>query len=139
MLQFLNSAILTLASEHQAQSHAPSTLDALLRLPEHQPIPVWEGASHGTIYGCPKINHAFRAWHDACHILGRFPFTLEGERLACEMQIAQLRAAYPSAPLSVARFLRAEVIGQAEYFARWEHFPKDQAAFFAAYMEQSNG
>lgn len=32
-------------------------------------IIVWTGASNRTIFGAPEINHAFRAWHDWCHLV----------------------------------------------------------------------
>lgn len=93
---------------------------------------VWEGASDKTIWRDARVNHAFRAWHDQCHIRVNAGFTLAGERLACEEQIRELMAAYPRAH-SMAALIRAEVIGQAEHFARTGIFPEDQIAFHAAY------
>jgi hypothetical protein len=98
---------------------------------------VFDGASDHTIYKCPRVNHAFRAWHDAQHIVQRVGFDLAGERAACEGQIRELLARYPSAPREVIALIRAEVIGQAEHFAAFGEFPVDQAAFITTYLEQS--
>lgn len=35
--------------------------------------------------------HAFRAWHDWCHLKGGFPFNLGGECAAVRMQLAMVR------------------------------------------------
>lgn len=95
---------------------------------------VWDGASSGTIWGDARNNHAFRAWHDSHHISGQFSFTREGEAAACEYQIAQLYVAFPGAPKSWAAVIRAEVIGQADYFVAFGRFPTDQLAFFRDYL-----
>lgn len=89
---------------------------------------VWDGASDRTIWRDARVNHAFRAWHDDCHIRAGVGFTLVGERAACELQIRELMAAHPQAH-AMAAIIRAEVIGQAEYFAATGSFPEDQIAF----------
>lgn len=93
---------------------------------------VWDGASDKTIWRDARVNHAFRAWHDECHIRMNAGFTLAGERLACEEQCRELLAAHPRA-FALANVIRAEVIGQAEHFAATGEFPEDQIAFHAAY------
>lgn len=127
----LNSAILELAPRFDARSNAPATFGDLMRHGSSI-LPVWDGASNATIYKDPRVNHAFRAWHDACHVAGQYDFTLEGERAACEMQQRQLVERYPSAPQWALDLLHTEVIGQAEYFAAHGAFPLDQEAFHAA-------
>ncbi len=113
----------------------PHTPAAFLRgLVTGDGLKVWAGASDATIYGDARVNHAFRAWHDACHLRGGLGFTLEAERAACAMQERELLTRYPGA-LPIAAMLRAEIIGQAEHFAAFGEFPTDQAAFIAAYME----
>lgn len=129
-------AILALAPlGFEARAIAPATFAQVMECERsHGRVIVWEGASDGTIYSDPKVNHAFRAWHDACHIAGEHGFTLDGERATCERQIASLRIHFPRAPIFIDTLLRAEVIGQAEHFARTGEFPADQAAFIADYL-----
>lgn len=93
---------------------------------------VWDGASDRTIWRDARVNHAFRAWHDDCHLRVAAPFTLAGERRACEEQIRQLLAAYPGAH-AIARTIYVEVIGQAEHYATFGTFPEDQVAFHNTY------
>lgn len=38
----------------------------------------------------PSTYHAFRAWHDWCHLNGGHPFSLQGECAAVRMQLAML-------------------------------------------------
>lgn len=122
----LNRLILELAPRHIARAQAPSTFAELMRSPD---LVVWDGASDATIYGDARVNHAFRAWHDACHIAGGFEFTLAGEMLACEMQCRQVLQRYPRVHGRILAMIRAEVIGQAEHFAATGLFPEDQIAF----------
>ena len=95
---------------------------------------VFDGASDATIYEDAAVNHAFRAWHDACHIERRLGFTLAAEREVCELQIVQALQRYPNIPARVLRLIRAEVTGQAEHFAVYGQFPIDQAAFIRRYI-----
>ena len=131
LIRDLNQIILSLAPAYEARDVAPATYAELVTAPR---LIVWSGASEGTIYRDARVNHAFRAWHDAAHIAGGFAFDLDGERAACEYQIAQMRRALPLVPDLFARVIRAEVIGQAEYFATHGAFPSNQAAFIAAYL-----
>jgi hypothetical protein len=126
----LNQAILALAPPFEARPIAPAGLADLTALPH---MIVWDGASDATIYGDARVNHAFRAWHDACHVDGQFPLTLAGERAACEFQIGTLLKRFPLAPARWLHIIRAEIVGQAEHYAVHGEFPADQAAFFATY------
>jgi hypothetical protein len=101
---------------------------------------VWSGGSTNTIYEDAKVNYAFRAWHDLCHWWGAFPFTVDGEIETCEMQCRQLVHFYGDNDVtrSWCAVLRAEVIGQAEYFERHKRFPDNQTAFVTAYMADLN-
>lgn len=132
----LNSLVLRMAPPHEARATAPGSFHDLMGAAGLARVPVWEGASEGTIYGDARVNHAFRAWHDAAHIAGGFAFTLAGERAACEYQIAGARKLFPRLPAWIVRAIRAEVTGQAEYFATHGIFPADQSAFFT---EATNG
>jgi hypothetical protein len=121
-----NVAILGLAPVHLAQALAPSTFAEVMRSPS---LVVWEGASDATIFRDARVNHAFRAWHDSLHIAGAHDFTLTGEIATMKAQCAALREAFPSAPQWAFDILRAEVQGQAEYFAAHGTFPANQIAF----------
>jgi hypothetical protein len=136
----LNRLILSMAPCYEASPHAPQTDQELFARHlggKGALIRVWDGASDGSIYGDARVNHAFRAWHDSCHVIGRFPFTLQGETDTCELQIAQARQAWPNMPEVIARAIRCEVIGQADYFTEHGYFPEDQAAFFRSYMKDA--
>lgn len=125
-----NRVILELAPRYDARPLAPASLADLMRLDlERAPLPVWEGASDATIYGDARVNHAFRAWHDAAHIAGAHAFTLEGEADTCAAQKRDVLAAYPRAPMSWLALLDAEIIGQAAHYARTGEFVTDQNAF----------
>ena len=126
MLRHLNQAILSLAPAFDARDHAPASFSELRQC---ERMVVWAGASERTIYRDPRVNWAFRAWHDAAHLAIDAPFTLAGERAACEYQIAELLRAFPCAPASAVHLIRREVIGQAEHFAATGQFPADQIAF----------
>ena len=124
-----NRIILELAPRFDARPIAPATLADLLALDPSAPLPVWDGASDYTIHGDARINHAFRAWHDAAHIATHGRFTLAGESEVCERQKADILARYPRAPRLWLDLLDAEINGQAAYFAARGEFPADQIAF----------
>lgn len=124
-----NRVILELAPRFEARAIAPATLADLLALEHGAALPVWEGASDCTIYGDARINHAFRAWHDAAHIATAGRFDLDGEREVCEEQKRAVLRAYPRAPSLWLALLDAEINGQAAHFAATGEFPADQFAF----------
>lgn len=129
----LNQLVLAMAPAYVAQPMAPQSLQELLQADRSAPLPVWDGASEGTIYGDPRVNHAFRAWHDACHVARGFSFDLQGEIAACRYQIETLRRRFPSVPQRICRYIEAEIIGQAAHYAEHGTFPADQFAFFEEY------
>jgi hypothetical protein len=134
----LQTAILALAPRHRATPRVPvlgaGNAPEEITFDSDGAMLVWDGASEATIYRDPKVNHAFRAWHDAQHIRARAGFTLAGERIACERQCRELQTRFPGVPERVLRLIRAEVIGQAEYFAQHGSFPIDQAKFIEEYL-----
>lgn len=131
-----NRVILEFAPLHVARIVAPGTLAELRQCAAlGGPLVVWEGESARTVYGCARVNHAFRAWHDAEHVAGGYAFNLEGERAACEAQALAVLRRYPSAPRRWLALLRAEIIGQAEHFARFGAFPSDQIEFMRQTLE----
>ena len=117
---------------------APDSLDQLNRVIEDSGrMLVWDGASESTIFADPETNYAFRAWHDWCHHKGQFAFDREGERQAAEMQCEHIRELYGNSRLSsyMQRLVKAEVLGQAEYFDIHGKFPENQRAFDLAYIK----
>ena len=114
-----------LAPNYTARSIAPSTFPEIMEAPGI----VWDGASDATIWGDAHTNHAFRAWHDACHIAGQFDFTLAGEIATCEAQKRALLRFAPRAPAWALRLLDAEITGQALHYAQHGAFPLDQRRF----------
>lgn len=126
----LNNAVLTLApSQWEAKALAPASLADLMRSPR---IVVWDGASDATIYRDAKVNHAFRAWHDAGHIELAAPFTLEGERAVMRWQQGQVLERWPNAPRWLLDLIRVEVEDQSEYFETHGTFPINQEGFHNA-------
>ncbi len=126
MLRAFNQAILSLAPVYSVSDHAPELFPDLMQA---GPLVIWAGASEGTIYDDARVNWAFRAWHDQCHKLGQFDFTLAGEIATHNMQARQLAEAFPRAPMLWFNVLRAEVIGQAHYSEEHGFFPADQNHF----------
>lgn len=88
---------------------------------------VWAGASDKTVFGCPALNWAFRAWHDSVHMAVMGEFTRQGETLVALEQIVQARRVLDSPDAD--KTLWQEVIGQLDYLDKWGHFPEDQVAF----------
>lgn len=124
----LNRAILAMAPSFTVSDHAPQTMAELVQC---ERMIVWAGGSDHTIYADPAVNWAFRAWHDTAHLahIERHTFDLDGEALACELQILQLRRRFENMPERWAQILRAEIIGQAQYLERTGAFPVDQYDF----------
>ena len=53
-------------------------------------IMVWSGESSNTVYSAPRVNWAFRAWHDSIHLAYGLDFSLQGEERTAERQCAAL-------------------------------------------------
>ena len=93
-----------------------------------------------TIFGDPRTNWAFRAWHDTCHLLADADFSLEGEKKAADLQIKQMWAFMGKgsavAPL-FERLIHAEVVGQAEYFFETGKYPENQYDWAVEYLRKT--
>jgi hypothetical protein len=129
--------VLAMAPRFDARAVAPETFADINRAYDPAaPIIVWQGASERTIFGCPKINHAFRAWHDWRHIAGQHDFTLAGEIATMRAQQHALIAAHGDNVYTrhCARIIACEVQGQAEHFARTGAFPVDELQFAKEYL-----
>jgi hypothetical protein len=139
----LNVAILQMANQlfplgFDVADEAPATYEELTtRLDAGNRMVVFSGGSDHTIYGDPEINACFRAWHDWCHWRGRHDLTFGSEQAVAEMQAAQLLTLYGNTRSSRrwADIIRAEVIGQAEFYRRHKLFPDDQYGFIEAYLK----
>lgn len=131
LLPELNAVVLGLAPQYTARPQAPETFGELMRA---GPLTVWDGASDRTIWGDARVNHAFRAWHDARHIDGLCAFDPEGEARACELQCRDILAAYPRAPQLWLDAVRAEVNGQVQFYVNTGTFPVDQVALVRAIL-----
>lgn len=122
----LNERILELAPRFTLSDRAPNTFPELCAQAAGSLV-VWPGASERTIYGCPRVNWAFRAWHDLIHLQLGADFTLEGE-----VRVAKEQARLLGDRLG--ELVLAEVKGQAEYYQRHGYFPVDQVSFIQNYL-----
>lgn len=138
----LNQAILDITAEllpngFDVSPHAPSTYQELkARMGRTGRLVVYAGASDRTIYGDPAVNHAFRAWHDHCHLEGGHDTSFVGEVATCRLQTRHLLHRYGDSwrTWRWQRIVEAEIIGQARHFDRHGQFPVDQARFVSAYL-----
>jgi len=105
-----------------------------LRYSETGKIHVWTGSSENTIFGDPKINHMFRAWHDCTHIVNDLGYEPLNEILVGKIQAEQLPYSW--------RFERdlidAEVTGQVLYFVANNEFISDQRQFTLDYLNNKH-
>ena len=139
----LNEVVLEMARRllpkgFEVSDDAPQTFEELkYRLDAGAPMVVWSGGSTSSIYADPYVNYAFRAWHDWCHWTGGHGFTLAGEHAVYRMMCSHLIQYYgPTLKTrSWCRILRAEILGQLQYFLRCGKYPDDQRAFIERYLE----
>jgi hypothetical protein len=93
--------------------------------------------SDHTIFGEPRINWLFRAWHDSQHIEANADFSPEGERIAASFQQAQIVGLQGVSVRDKQRWIAlidAEVNGQGEYFISHGSFPVDQRDFVKEWL-----
>jgi hypothetical protein len=131
----LEAFILARAPEHYPTPYAPSSLADLERYRYSVALPVSGEHSALTIYSCPEVNYAFRAWHDRLHIELNAEFDADGELAVARAHEQAVRDAIKQGQLTeldcCALFF--EVWGQFRYAQ--EHggsFPTDQSAFVAS-------
>jgi hypothetical protein len=132
-----NAAVMTIANRlcptgYDVSPDAPTSLEALTaHIQATGRIVVSSENSDATIYGDPEHNFAFRAFHDWCHWRYQLPFTLDGEREVCKRQQEIVRQVFGpgTATERFCALIECEVVGQAEYFEAYGHFPEDQRAF----------
>lgn len=141
----LNVAILSIAGRlfptgfDTSLTDAPDTLEKLTNhVKTTGRMLVYAGHSDATIFDCEHVNHAFRAWHDWCHVKGQFEFNAKGEEQAFEMQCNHLRTVYGADHPDIDEWiaiLDAEINGQLQHAAVHGDFPQDQMAFVKAWLD----
>jgi hypothetical protein len=132
--QLVTRAARLAAGRFDACHTAPDTWERLCdRHASGGRLQVYSGHSDGTIYGAPEVNHAFRAWHDATHLKLGADFSFGGEIRTALEQLRFARAL--GADAVQLAMLRADTIGQVQYFARTGRFVNDQVRFVARYLE----
>lgn len=94
-------------------------------------IRIWKGASNNTIYGDPKVNLYFRAWHDYTHITNDLGYSPIEESIVAEIQKSQL----PEDWIIERKLIDIEVTGQVQYHHLNGEFVKDQRQFTAIYYQ----
>ena len=85
-----------------------------------RPLPIWSGASDGSIWGEPRYNWILRGFHDSVHIRYGCDFTLEGELKASRIQAELARDMGLD---ELAQIMVWETAGQAVYYDRTGQFP----------------
>jgi hypothetical protein len=137
----LNEAVLVMAGRYVPvyviADNAPSTYRQLKEhLDAGKTMVVAHEGSNNTIFADPHINFAFRAWHDWCHWKGEYDFSLYGESATYCMQLDQLLAVYGNnwRTRQWSDYLKAEVIGQRQYYEKYKAYIDDQRSFVAAYV-----
>lgn len=101
------------------------------RFEESGVISIWTGASEGTIFGDPTINHKFRAWHDYIHLTHNLGYDFIGESITANVQASQL----PNDWLFERELVLCEVVGQAQYNMMTGEFVEDQRQFTVDYLQ----
>lgn len=135
-----NAMVMTMANRclpkgWDVSDDAPNTYEDLVaHIEVYGRVAVWSGDSDDTVFGDREHNWAFRAWHDYCHYLGKFDFSLEGERKTAYMQVNMMFNAYGVNHTTTqwASWILCEVVGQAMYVQEHNDFPKPQIDFFLA-------
>lgn len=135
----LNRAILALAPAHEVRDQAPKNWHEVREASTIERVIVWSGEAHHSIYGDARVNYAFRAWHDKCHLIGGFPFTIHGEERAVALQCEQLERAFPGAPKLWRHALEADVLGVVYLLHKAGVYVADQAAHVRELLAMPKG
>ena len=91
---------------------APNTyLDLAVHVARTGRMCVSNGTTDDAAFDTAETWHAFRAWHDWCHIKGGWGFDLQGECATVRLQSAMLDAAYgPAVAAQWRPILRRQII-----------------------------
>jgi len=96
---------------------------------ERRRFRVWSGGTATAIYGAPRVNWTFRAWHEWCHVRTGYDTSVRAEVRLALFQCAE--AARVGGDM-FARVVWLEVAGQALEFERSGDFLADQTAWTLA-------
>jgi len=97
-----------------------------------QPLPVFSGASEGTIYTSKEANWAFRFWHDVVHCQHDLGFNFADEVSVAWLQGEAVAAEFGKESMEYRMFM-ADTAGQSLYAqTHGGEFPVDQWAYVAA-------
>jgi hypothetical protein len=115
---------------------APNTFKGLKQEYERRGrITVFSGNSDNSIFADVTINQMARAWHDWAHIQANADFSLRGEELACDLQCTQISSRFNATEAEgLIRILRADVIGQAQYYEKHRKYVRRQKDFVVEYL-----
>ena len=122
------------APKHHADANAPDTYEKLTKWAStnklvFDSLPVYDGASDNTIYSCNAVNYAFRAWHDALHIIHGLGFTPEEEK---QIGLLQMQAMVNyGASHQDAMLVYLDVCAQVDYYKLHGEFVYNQQDFIA--------
>lgn len=137
----LNTVIelMTERIDYSVSDEAPNSYAELKSLLDGgEQLVVYSGGSETTIFADPKINFAFRAWHDLTHYQYEYDFSLIGEMFTCNAQIYEVTYTLGADIAQHCRpYLTAEIIGQRLYYDKYKCYVEDQQAFVLAYMANS--
>lgn len=149
--QMLEDCTLAMAAQcwpmgYDVSNVAPDTYAALRRINiATGTVLVWNGASEDTIYSCPAVNYAARAWHDWCHLRGDYDFSMDGEAATCRMQVNMLSTWCEARGIDAferqlaANLLDADINGQGAWKRRWGTDVVRQREFDVHYIVSRSG
>ena len=136
-----NNAVVAIAHHYVphyiVSDDAPSTFRQLkAHLDAGKTLVVAKEGSDHTIFADPAVNCAFRAWHDWTHWNGNYDFSLYGESATCCLQLDHLYSFKGVTPETYrwSRLLIAEIIGQRQYYEKYQAYIRDQRAFVRTYV-----
>lgn len=123
------------------KDEAPSTdADMVRHYNETGRLCIWAGASEGTVYGEPRHNWMYRAWHDWCHIQSGVCNRRHGPLGCFEPRAERDVTRWQAGPVDSTLFQQivlADTGGQVIYYEREGDFPVDQAAFTVALVNRT--
>lgn len=117
--------------------NAPNDFESLMAafkdsVTQRKALPVFSGASEGTIYPNKEGNWSFRFVHDVYHALGKHDFSLDGESIVAKMHVEEVSTFFGKDSIE-AKLIRADTLGQVEYFAKTGEFPDVQLPYVMEY------
>lgn len=137
----LEKFVLDACPLHYVSPDAPESYKELSQyydtLAAGDPLPVAGGGSEYTMYSQESINHAWRAYHDGIHIVHELDFSLDDKMRTCEVQIEHMRMHHDHYGFTDRDYaaVRADVVGQAMYYAKYKEYVVNQASFVQSCLD----